>query len=314
MRNLLLTATLALVALPAASRAADAVALLPATGSNVHEGHLAAATDVLRGHLERTGRFVVAIVPSPAPAGQEASAQQAGEAARSAGAAIAVTVRVARLGATASVRLGAYRPDGSAAHLDELSASGPDDLDPVLRRLALGLAQGRPARLLAEIDSVTEKESDPYLKYVATNVFGLRLGNAFLMNRASPAGTTHSAAGGGVFWLYDARSFLADLSFDLHGGEDDRLVAIGIGFYRPLSTANFSPYLGGGVAYEWVSTGGDGAAGLALRAAGGAIFGRLSTVQIRMEVGYSVGLFSEEVGGGNGRVPHGPVLSVGLGY
>lgn len=314
MRKPLLLAVLALLAVPAAPRAADVVALLPATGSNVHEGHLAAATDVLRGHLERTGRFLVTLVPSPVPAGQEASAIQAGEAARGAGAAIAVSLRVARLGANASVRLGAYRPDGTAAHLDELSASGPDDLDPVLRRLALGLAEGRPARLLAEIDSVTEKESDPYLKYVATNVFGLRLGSAFLMNRAAPAGTTHSAAGGGIFWLYDARSFLADLSFDLHGGDDDRLASVGIGLYRPLSTANFSPYVGGGVAYQWVSTGGDGASGLALRAAGGAVFGRLSTVQIRMELGYSVGLFTEEVGGLDGRIPHGPVLSVGLGY
>jgi hypothetical protein len=314
MRHLLLAASLALAVLPAAPRAADAIALLPATGSNVHEGHLSAATDVLRGHLERTGRFVVTLVPSPAPAGQEASALQAGEVARASGTSLAVSVRVARLGATASVRLGAYRPDGSAAHLDELSAAGPDDLDPVLRRLALGLAEGRPARLLAEIDSVTEKESDPYLKYVATNVFGLRLGNAFLMNRAFPAGTMHSAAGGGIFWLYDARSFLADLAFDLHGGEDDRLVSLGIGFYRPLSTANFAPYVGGGVAYQWVSTGGDGASGLALKAAGGAVFGRLSTVQIRMEVGYAIGLFQEEVGGRDGRVPHGPLLSVGLGY
>jgi hypothetical protein len=87
--------------------------------------------------------------------------------------------------------------DGTAAHLDELSASGPDDLEPVLRRLAVGLAERRPARLLAEIDTVTERESDPYLKQVATQVFGLRLGSAFLLNRADAAETTRGAAGGG---------------------------------------------------------------------------------------------------------------------
>lgn len=311
MRSLLL---LAVLAAPLATRAADVVALLPATGSNVHEGHLSAATDILRAHLERTGRFVVTLVPSPAPQGQEATAPQVGEAARLAGASLGVTVRVARLGANASVRLGAYRPDGTAAHLDELSATGPDDLDPALRRLALGLAEGRPARLLAELDSVTQRESDPYLKYVATNVFGLRLGSAFLLNRASPPGSSHSAAGGGIFWLYDARSFLADLTFDVNGGDDDRLVALGLGFYYPLTRGNFAPYAGGGVSYAWVDTGGDGAAGLAFKGSVGAIFGRLSTVQVRLDAGWFVGAFTETSFGGDGRVPHGPLLTVGLGY
>lgn len=315
MRNATLLAALALLAAaPAAVRAADVVALLPATGANVHEGHLAAATDILRSQLERTGRFMVAPAPSPVPAGQEPMAPQAGEVARTTGAALAVTLRISRLGATAVVRIAAYRPDGTAAHVDELSATGPDDLEPALRRLARGLAEGRPARVLAEIDSVTESESDPYLKYVATHVFGIRLGSAFLLNRAVPAGSAHAAAGGGVFWLYDARSFLADLSFDVNGGDHDRLVSVGLGFYYPLSRGNFAPYAGGGVSYAWVSTGGDGAQGLALKAAAGAVIGRLSTVQVRAELGYLFATFREPVAGAGGPVPHGPVLSVGLGY
>lgn len=309
MRLLLLAAVL----LAPASARADAVALLPATGANVHEGHLAAATDLLRSHLERAG-FAVVRAPSPDPAGGEPTPAQAGAAARDAGASLGVTLRVSRLGALASVRLAAFRPDGTAAHLDELSASGPHDLDPVLRRLATGLAQGRPARVLAEIDSVTERESDPYLKYVATQVFGLRLGSAFLLNRADGAESTRGAAGGGLFWLYDARTFLADVSFDVNGGDDDRLVALGIGFYYPFSRANLSPYAGGGVAYSWVDTGGEGARGLAFRGAAGALFGRLSTVQVRIEAAYVVGAFRDAAGVAAGRIPHGPVLSVGLGH
>jgi hypothetical protein len=79
-------------------RDAPVVVLLPATGANVHEGHLAAATDVLRTSLERTGRYLVAPGRSPAAAGEEATAAQAGEAARTAGAVLAVTLRVSRLG------------------------------------------------------------------------------------------------------------------------------------------------------------------------------------------------------------------------
>jgi hypothetical protein len=304
---------LAVLLLPLAARAATPIALFPATGANVHEGHLAAATEVLRAHLERTGAFTVLRARGVAP-GAEPTPAEAGAAARDAGAALGVTLRVARLGNVASVRLAAYRPDGTAAHLDELGAAGPDDLDPVLRRLAVGLAQGRPARGLGEIDTVTSREADPYLKYVATQVFGLRLGSAFLMNRAAPEDTTHSAAGGGIFWLYDARSFLADVSFDLYGGDDDSLVQLGLGFYYPLSRANVAPYLGGGVAYTWVDTGGEGGSGLAFRAAGGMLFGRLSTVQVRLEAGWQVSAFKESAFGTDGAVPHGPFLTVGLGY
>lgn len=304
-------ALLALAAAPAA-RAATPIVLLPATGANVHEGHLAAATDVLRAHLERTGKFTVGL--APAAGKDEPTPAQAGEAARAAGAPLAVTLRIARLGSTASVRLAAYRPDGAAAHLDELGASGPDDLDPVLRRLALGLAEGRPARALGEIDTVTQRESDPYLKYVATNVFGVRLGGVMLSNRADGA-EANTSTGGGIFWLYDARSFLADLSFDVFGGDHDRDVAIGLGFYRPLSHENVAPYVGGGLSYTWLETGGAGAAGLAFRAAGGVLFGRLSTVQVRLEAGWQVAAFREERrSGGGGTMPHGPFLTVGLGY
>ncbi|BDG02703.1 hypothetical protein [Anaeromyxobacter oryzae] len=303
-----------LLAAAAPARAVTSVVLLPATGANVHEGHLTAATDVLRAHLERTGKLAVTVAPVPGGLRAEPSPLEAAQAARAGGAELAVTLRIARLGNVASVRLAAYRQDGSAAHVDELGAAGPDDLDAALRRLAAGLAEGRPAHALAEIDTVTEREADPYLKYVATNVFGIRLGSAFLMNRASPAGTSHSAAGGGVFWLYDARSFLADLSFDLYGGDADRLVALGIGFYRPFSKGNVSPYLGGGVAYHWLQTGGDGAAGLAFRAAGGVLVGRLSTVQVRVEAGWQVSAFTEKVHEASPVTPHGPFATVGLGY
>lgn len=324
-RPLLLVLALAALAAPAAARPAEPIALLPATGANVHDGHLAAATDVLRSQLERTGRFEVRLAPAPEGARGEPTSTEAAASARAASATLGVTLRVSRLGEAAAVRLAAYRPDGTLAHADELTAASPDDLEPVLRRLARGLAEGQPARALAEVDSVTLRESDPFLKYAATQVFGVRLGTAFLLDRADGESTPANVAGGGIFWLYDARSFLADLSFDIHSGDGARLVALGLGFYRPFGKGNLTPYLGGGVGYHWTETGGAGESGLALRAAGGLIIGRLSTVQIRLEAGYHVSLFKEGpesessfFGGGSpgGTTvrPHGPMMSVGLGF
>jgi hypothetical protein len=303
----------ALLAAPAPARA-ERVALLPATGTNVHEGHLAAATDVLRAYLERTGRFEAAIVPSPAAPGAEPTWAQLGETARAAGADLAVTLRIARLGNTALVRLGAYRPDGALAYADELSAATPDDLDPVLRRLAEGFAQGRPAREVAQIDTVTQKEAAPYRKQRATHVVGLRLGAIMLLNAASSSSDTATVAGGGVFWLYDARSWLAEVGMDLMRSEHAHLVAVGLGAYYPFSRGDVSPYLGGGVSYAWTDTGGDDAAGLQLRAVLGFLFGRLSNVQLRADVGWVANTFGERTPTGERRVANGPLLTVGIGF
>jgi hypothetical protein len=309
MRLALLLALLA----PAAAGAATPLVLLPATGSNVHGGHLRAATDVLRAQLERTGAFTVTVVPAARGDGEPLPAD-ASAAAREAGAALGVTVRIARLERNATVRLAAYGADGRLAHVDELGAASPDDLDAVMRRLALGLAQARPARALAEIDTVTEREVDPLLKLKATRVFGIRLGSTYVMNRAGPADAPHGASGGGLFFLYDARTFLADLSMDLFAGDAEDLFAVGLGAYYPLSRGNFSPYVGGGLSYLWLDTGGDGASGLGLKATAGFLFGRLSSVQLRAEAGWQVAAFAERRYGQDPHAPNGPYVSAGIGF
>lgn len=306
------TVVLLLVTLLPAAALAEPVLLLPATGSNLHEGHLAAATDVLRSHLERTGRFTVVRGALPVP-GEEPSAALAGEAARAAGVPLAVTLHLARLGSTASVRLAAYGPDGAARHTDELVAGTPEDLEPVLHRLADGLAAGKPARTLAQIDTVTEREADVYAKYAATHVFGIRLGGAALLDRGLD-GDAARLAGGGFYWLYDARSYLAEIGFEvLDGDGDDRLSALTLGVYYPLARGNVSPYLGGGVSYAWSSGPGDDGRGLALRATGGLLVGRLSNVQLRAEVSLFATTFEREVAG-EGERDFGPMFSVGIGF
>lgn len=301
---------IAITALPA--RAADPVVLLPATGANVGEGELAAATDLLRGDLEQTGRFTVRLaarqggsVPEPTPA-------EAAEEAHSARASLAVTLRVSRLGSSTTARLAAYRPDGTVWHTDQLGAASPDDLDPVLRRLAQGLAGSRPAAGLAEIDTVTEREAAPRRKLSSTHVFGLRLGATWFASRPGDRETTR-LAGGGMFWLYDARSFLADVGIDYAGGGGDHLLAVGLGVYLPFTQGNVTPYLGGGLDYALAHTQGDGEAGLALRGAGGVLVGRLSTVQLRFEAGYRVTTFRIKVDGDRGVI-QGPFLTAGIGF
>jgi hypothetical protein len=296
-----------------AARAADRTVLLPATGANVSEAELAAATDLLRGDLEATGRFaVVALGRTPGGNVPEPTPAEAAQEARAAQASLAVTLRISRLGGASTARLAAYRPDGTVLHADQLGAASPDDLEPVLQRLARGLAEARPATETADLDTVTEREARPARRITANHVRGFRLDVSWLGDRAAGRGVSR-LTGGGFFWLYDARSFLAEGSVDYQLGGGNHLLDAGLGVYLPLTRDNVTPYLGGGlgwgVVHEWDRTD----AGLLAKAAGGVLIGRLTNVQIRAEAGYRFALFDLKVNGER-RSVQGPFLDVGIGF
>ena len=160
------------------------------------------------------------------------------------GAELAVVVHLARLSGTGRVRLIAYRvASGALAHADSIAvAGGPDDLDPALKRLAVGLATGKQAGQTADIESVTQKESDPYLKQTANKMFGLRLEALVAFNR--PNDETAAIPGIGVFWMYDARTFLGEIALDVYGSDAGSGFSVGIGGYYPFSRSNLTPYVG----------------------------------------------------------------------
>ncbi len=309
---------------PAVAGAADTIAVLPVSGINVHPGYLDAAQALLKRNLARTGRYTVVSVAGQAAA--EPSGAQAAQAAQAAGASLAAALQVTRLQNRAEVHLSVYRvPDGALVHEDQLGAASPDDLDAVLARLADGLASGRPARSNANIETVTEREAMPHLKRHATHVVGLALGGLVVANRAGSDGNP-AVPGGSLFWLYDARSYLAEVSLFLSGKDGAGAGGIRLGAYYPFGSENMTPYVGGGL--QWMGTrfGGAGASGLAPYVAGGILLGRLSTVQVRGELGYFVTTFGEKEDGyydsrnntyvepSGSHISHGLMLSAGLGF
>jgi hypothetical protein len=321
MRRLLLLVTLLA---PAASLARDVVGLLPATGANVPATELAAATDVLRANLERTGKY--AVVMADAPAGdREPTAAQAVAAARAAGVPLAATLRVSRLGEVGVVRLAVYRGDAGnvPVHVDELPAKGTDDLIPALQRLAEGFAARVPARQLAQIDTVTAREADPdvYKHRTVARLFGFRLGSTFVLDPADGRDETAALSGFGLAWRYDARTFMADIGVDLQwsqtldasfDGDRDWLFDVALGAYYPFLRGDVTPYLGGSVVYLWSDTGRGTGSGLALRPALGLLLGRLTNVQIHAEAGYQVNTFTEKDALGARHRGHGPTVSLAI--
>jgi hypothetical protein len=318
----LLAASLLLVT-SAAQAAQPRVAILPMSGVNIHAGYLQAARDIFKDHLLGTGRFYVISVPG-SPPDHEYTPDEALALGKTVQAEMVVTTHIVYLSGTARVRMIAFRNDGSIAYTDGVStAGGPDDLDPTLKRLAVGFATGKPVAQTGEIDSVTQKEADPYLKQTATKVFGLRLAAAVPFGR--PAGKVSGATGLGIFWLYDARDFMAEIwgdFFTSSGGDTTRMLDIGMGGYYPFSRRNVTPYAGAGAAWSSCSFGGVGASGMRLHGAFGMLVGRLWSVQMRAELGYFFNLFGEKAYIDNAssvmtatrtEYGHGPLLTLGLG-
>lgn len=315
------SAVLALLLVPQMAVAAERLAVLPFSGTNVHPGFLQAAQELLRDHLIGSGRYLVMAVPGE-PSAVEPSPAQVVEAGRKAGSDLVVSSHVVRLQSLARIRVTMYRTaTGEAVFTDSMSTTGgPDQMDPVLKRLASSIATGQRAQENAQIDTVTESEADPYRKQMATRVFGLKVG--MLAPLARPGRDAAVAPTLGIFWLYDARTYLAEVFVDFASSSNSvAAFNVGLGGYYPFERGNTTPYLGGGVAWSAIDFGGNGANGLRLHGAAGMLLGRLSSVQVRAEAGYFVNAFSEkasfvQTSGSldSSVVSHGPMLNLGLGF
>jgi hypothetical protein len=259
--------------------------------------------------------MAMSVEPTPA---------QAAAAAVALGAAEAVAVRLTHIGSSARVRVTVYAAgSGQILYWDSIAVTGgPDELDVVFQRLAHAMETGKPVRESAEIDTVTDKEMQSLGRRQANKTFGVHLLSLFPLNTAGPF---KPLPGGGLFWLYDARSWMADFSFDIGGGGGQAMYSAAIGGYYPFLREDFTPYLGGLVRWAYMDFGGNGAGGLSLQPTAGILLGRLSTVQLRADIGWFFNTFGEYPSVPVSTVPgqaaatsrhysNGAVLTVGIGF
>ncbi len=312
------------------------VAVLPPTGDNIAPELLRAARDILKDHLERAGTYGVvepATPPPPAgtppgmvlpPSNEEPTAAEAARLGSSVGAELSIVLRLTHFGNSARLRLTAYST-GSAqvVYWDSiLIAGGPDELDVAIQRLVHGMQTGKPVRESAELETVSDKETMRLNRREANRSFGVRLTELLPFNSAGQ--NFQSVTAGGLFWLYDARLWMADIAVDIGGGAQGRFFTdAAIGAYYPFLREDFTPYLGAQIRWAEMQLGGAGASGLVLQPTLGILLGRLSSAQIRAEVGYFINTFGEQelytsTNTVNGTVPthysQGFVLSAGIGF
>ena len=286
------------------------IAVMPVTGDNVAPEILSAAYDILKDHLERAGVYAVveparpspAIPPAaapgapppPAPMLEEPTPAAASQLGASVGAELSVVVRVTHFGSSARLRLTAYSTATSqVAYWDSILINGgPDELDVSIQRLVNGMKLGKPVRDSADLETVTSKETMALNRREANKSFGVRLTSLIPFNQA--AGDFEAVTAGGLFWLYDARSWMAGVALDIGGGSGSRFfMDAALGAYYPFLREDFTPYVGGEIRWAELQLGGSGASGLVVQPTFGILLGRLSSVQIRAEVGYFFDTFGE---------------------
>ncbi|HVV53133.1 MAG TPA: hypothetical protein VHO06_25980 [Polyangia bacterium] len=327
------------IAAAPAARAAEpparlqSVAVLPPTGDNISPDLLRAAREILKDHLERAGTYAVTEPPPPPgtpPGGafpassEEPTAADAARLGASAGAELALVLRLTHFGSSARLRLTAYATGtAQVVYWDSiLITGGPDELDVAIQRLVHAMQTGKPVRESAELETVTEKETGNLARREANKSFGVRLTELAPFNAAG--NDFDAITAGGLVWLYDARSWMADLAADIGGGAQGRFfLDAGIGAYYPFLREDFTPYIGAQVRWAEMQLGGQGASGLILQPTAGVMLGRLSSVQIRGEVGYFFNTFGEQedatVSGTTYVAPvrhysNGFVFAVGIGF
>jgi len=229
------------------------------------------------------------------PLSEEPTATDAARLGSSVGAELSLVLRLTHFGTSARLRLTAYSTGtAQVVYWDSILISGgPDELDVAIQRLVHGMQTGKPVRESAELETVTDKEMMRLNRREANKSFGLRLTELLPFNSAGQS--FQSLTAGGLFWLYDARSWMADIAVDIGGGAQDRFfIDAALGAYYPFLREDFTPYLGAQVRWAEMTLGGAGASGLVLQPTLGILLGRLSSVQIRAEVGYFINTFGEQ--------------------
>jgi len=192
-----------------------------------------------------------------------------------------------RIGENVIVNVSLFETEsGSKIWFDQMKAMSPEDLDPIMQRMANALGTKEKATTTEDIYSVTNNESEALKQKQTNNSFGIALGGIQAFNSYNLLLTTAS-----IGWYFDARNYIFDIrptiGFD---NSDDHMFNIAIEMFKPHTTNPNSFYYGGGLSFSTsdVHTNKDlnkpafSGTGININAGGGYLLNRTSAVSLRI--------------------------------
>ncbi|HID32046.1 MAG TPA: hypothetical protein EYP24_01550 [bacterium (Candidatus Stahlbacteria)] len=187
---------------------------------------------------------------------------------------------------------------------DDLTGDTEDDLDIVVKRLALALSRKEKAEKLVTTETVTGIEAEERRRRASYYTLGIKIGSGFPL--FGTYNNESSLIRGSLLGWYETPHLIGEISAGIlfpmgnltKGFEEDAGV-----FEIPIDLAilylpglgDITPYLGGGLGVHFISTPNEAAAGLGLNGGLGMVFFRTYDFHFFLDLRYNV-LFAE-IGG-----------------
>ena len=303
----------ALIAVPdmALCQQKMAIVVFDAQPIGVEESTVLASTQLLRNDLAATGTFAVMDEGEVTRfLGEKPNcydSQCASEIGRQLGVDKAVIGSLSRLGEKVIVELRMVDvASGQVEFSDRMASATVEDLDTVIKRLATGLATGKPTEKTVEIGAITEVETREPRRRKNFFTVGGKVGYLF------PTGDSWRKVDkllclDWVTW-YETPTFMVEslVGWRYEIGRDEGAYDVPVEFsifYIP-GKSDFTPYLGGGLGIHWVAAARDDEDvayhqeeritnnGLALNVGGGLIGFRTYDFRIVVDLRYTM-VFAE---------------------
>ena len=287
---------------------------------NVHPDYQYSTARLFKGYVDEAGRYELIIPERQDSVARQPASDAVRKEAQARGCAFYLIGDLNRIGETVIFNVALYSAkDGARVWGDKLKASTPEDLDPILQKVARAVGSGEKAAADGDIYSVTSYEGRELRQVRVRNAFGVAVGGMlFTPGLLTGESWDDPFIGGlGLIWTYDARSILFELDGETYfTGRKTEFSSVSISAFKPFASSRLTPFAGGGLGLGNVSTESGGEtveeAGLLAHVGGGFIFNRTSNVQLRAQVRYQVGLFKMDDPVGD--LPRGVLMRMELAF
>lgn len=261
---------------------------------NVHPDYRYPTSHLFKSYVDNRGKYRLILDPRPDSTYRTPSLDSARVRARELGCDLVLLGTLNRLGETVILSMTLHEAQsGKPLWQDMLKAASPEDLDPILQRVAAALGSPHKAAQAGDIYSVSDYESPELRKVQANRYLGFSINGSGLLTY--PYNDEPFTAGFGLSFLYDTRHLLLGVEGQLNTFGANKLPLLALSIYRPLNLSGMSPIFGGGVGLGGLSNpAGEDGSGPFLHTGIGYLFNRTSNVGVRVMGRYILGLFDTD--------------------
>ncbi|MCK4665465.1 hypothetical protein KAU33_01865 [Candidatus Dependentiae bacterium] len=137
---------------------------------------------------------------------------------------------------------------GNLEFHDEIESKSVEDVNFVIKRIAIGLETKEKFETTTNNDTITEDENVAVKKQTSFHCYGLKLG--FLYPREDSYAGKDRLSNFVFTWHFEIPNLISELSFGISGATGVLETVFDISLLYPLTKKDFSSYIGGGISFH----------------------------------------------------------------